>query len=44
MPYQLTVNEKPTYLHAIVTGSNTMENVVGYLQELQRESRVRNSR
>ncbi len=36
MSYQLTIVEKPTYLHAIVTGPNTMENVVGYLQELQR--------
>ena len=34
MPYQLQIIEKPTYLHAIVTGSNTPENVSGYLQEL----------
>jgi hypothetical protein len=41
MSYQLTIVEKPTYLHAIVTGPNTMENVLGYLQELQRECRAR---
>ena len=41
MSYQLTVIEKPTYLHAIVTGPNTKENVVGYLQELQRECQSR---
>ncbi|HEX9707824.1 MAG TPA: hypothetical protein VGA24_09330 [Steroidobacteraceae bacterium] len=40
MSYQLTIVEKPTYLHAIVTGPNTIENVVGYLQELQRECKA----
>ena len=28
----LQIIEKPTYLHAIVTGQNTVENVGGYLQ------------
>lgn len=37
MSYEITIIEKPTYLHAIVTGANTMENVFGYLQDLQRE-------
>ena len=41
MPYQLTIVEKPTYLHAIVTGQNTMENVIGYLQDLLRECEAR---
>lgn len=41
MSYQLTIVEKPTYLHAIVTGPNTMENVMGYLQELQAECQSR---
>jgi hypothetical protein len=41
MSYQLTIVEKPTYLHAIVTGPNTVENVRGYLQELQRECQSR---
>jgi len=41
MSYQLTIVEKPTYLHAIVTGPNTMENVMRYLQELPRECQSR---
>ena len=41
MSYQLTVIEKPTYLHAIVTGPNTVESVIGYLQELLRECQAR---
>ncbi|MGH8251536.1 MAG: hypothetical protein ACREVI_12705 [Steroidobacteraceae bacterium] len=32
MAYQLTITEKPGYLHAVVTGANTMENVTGYLE------------
>jgi hypothetical protein len=35
MPYQLTIVEKPGYLHATVAGENTVENVRGYLRELQ---------
>jgi hypothetical protein len=41
MQYQLQIIEKPTYLHAIVTGQNTRENVAGYLQELLRECEAR---
>jgi hypothetical protein len=41
MSHQLTIIEKPTYLHAIVTGPNTADNVIGYLQELQRECQSR---
>ncbi|MGH8129352.1 MAG: hypothetical protein ACRES3_00670 [Steroidobacteraceae bacterium] len=41
MPYQLKIIEKPTYLHAIVAGPNTVENVTGYLQELRRECEAR---
>jgi len=36
MSYQLQITEKPNYLHAIVTGPNTRENVNGYLMELLR--------
>jgi hypothetical protein len=36
MSYELQIIEKPTYLHAIVTGPNTLENVRGYLMELLR--------
>ena len=41
MAYQLKIIEKPTYLHAIVTGANTIENVMGYLQDLLRECEAR---
>ena len=41
MSYQLKIIEKPTYLHVIVTGTNTAENVVGYLTELRRECEAR---
>jgi hypothetical protein len=34
MDYQLTIHERPTYLHAIVAGRNTKENVEGYAKEL----------
>jgi len=35
--YSLTFTQKPTYLHAVVTGSNTKENVAHYLEEILRE-------
>ena len=41
MAYQLKIIEKPTYLHAVVTGENTAENVVAYLQDLLRECEAR---
>jgi hypothetical protein len=41
MSYQLTVVEKPGYLHCIVTGKNSMENVAAYLQEVARECEAR---
>lgn len=41
MAYQLQIIEKPTYLHAIVTGPNTLESVTGYLKELLRECEAR---
>lgn len=41
MSYQLQITEKPNYLHAIVTGPNTAENVIGYLQELLRDCEAR---
>ena len=37
MTFQLALTEKPGYLHAVVTGQNTLENVVMYLRELHRE-------
>jgi hypothetical protein len=37
----MTVTEKRGYLHAVVTGPNTLENVVLYLKELSRECAAR---
>ena len=37
MSYTLTIERKPTYLHAIVTGLNSRDNVAQYLQEVLRE-------
>jgi hypothetical protein len=41
MTYQLTIDQKPSYLHAVVTGENTRENVAGYLAEVLRECAAR---
>jgi hypothetical protein len=38
----LTTDQKPGYLHAVVTGWNSRENVVRYIEELIRECTVRN--
>jgi hypothetical protein len=37
----MTVTEKRGYLHAVVTGPNTLENVVLYLKELSRDCAAR---
>ena len=42
--YKLTIIQKPKYLHVIVTGLNTRENVARYLEELQRECTNRDGR
>ena len=39
--YKLTIIQKPTYLHAIVTGLNSRENVARYLEEVMRECTAR---
>jgi hypothetical protein len=41
MSYQLTLHPKPAYLHAVVTGENTRENVAGYLGDIRRECQAR---
>ena len=41
MTYKLTIDQKPTYLHAIVTGRNSRENVALYLEEILRECTAR---
>jgi hypothetical protein len=37
MTYKLTIDQKPTHLHAIVTGCNGRENVARYLEEIRHE-------
>jgi hypothetical protein len=41
MTYHLTFHQEPTYLHVIVTGENTKENVRNYLAEVLRECEKR---
>ena len=41
MTYQLEIIEKPNYLHAIVTGKNTVDNVAAYLKDLLKECEAR---
>ncbi|HUG03930.1 MAG TPA: hypothetical protein VML92_05850 [Steroidobacteraceae bacterium] len=41
MSYEMTVTEKPGYLHVVLTGQNTLENVELYLKQLTRESATR---
>lgn len=37
MTYRLTIDQKPDYLHAVVTGENSVANVERYMEELLRE-------
>ena len=41
MACSLVFEPKPTYLHAIVTGSNTKDNVRQYLSEVSQECKAR---
>ena len=40
--YKLTTIQKPTYLHFIITGKNTVENIERYFEEINRECTGRN--
>ncbi|HNZ32253.1 MAG TPA: hypothetical protein PKJ25_09170 [Smithellaceae bacterium] len=42
MTYQLTVSQNPAYLHIIVTGQNSVENVLKYFEDIHLECTVRN--
>jgi len=42
MNYELTISQNPNYLHAIVTGQNSKENVTRYLEEIRGECIARN--
>ena len=41
MTYRVTFEEKPGYLHAVVTGKNSRESVMRYLEEVGRECALR---
>ena len=42
MSYKLVFVQKPTYLHAIVTGENSKETVAHYLDDIRRKCSERN--
>ena len=42
MTYKLTIDQKPAYLHAVVTGRNSRENVARYMADILRECTARN--
>ena len=42
MTYNLSFDKKPNYLHAIVTGQNSRENVKDYMAEIIRECKATN--
>ena len=44
MSYSVTFEDKPGYLHARVTGSNSRENVLAYLNDVYTACVARNSR
>ena len=44
MSYKLTLQQKPAYLHVVVTGENTRENVAGSLEDIRRECLARGCR
>ena len=41
MAYTLTFTEQPTYLHAVVTGENSVDNVRSYLKQIRLECQSR---
>jgi hypothetical protein len=42
MTYAMVIDQKSTYIHAVVTGENSRENVERYLEDLLRECTSRN--
>ena len=42
MTYNLAINKKADYLHAIVTGQNSFENIKKYLQQILHECKAAN--
>ena len=42
MSYELTIIEKPTYLHFVVSGENSRDTVARYMDDVMRECAERN--
>jgi hypothetical protein len=42
MTYEIKIIEKPGYLHFIITGQNTKDNIVQYVDDINRECKTRN--
>lgn len=42
MTYKINVIQKHTFLHFIVTGQNTIENILKYFEEIHRECAAQN--
>jgi hypothetical protein len=40
MTYQLKISKEATYLHAIVTGRNSLENIKNYLEQIYHECKA----
>ena len=41
MGFAVTFTQQPTYLHAVISGDNSAENVRDYLKQVQRECKAR---
>ena len=41
MTYKLTITQKPTYLHIVVTGQNSKKTILQYFDEIHRECTAR---
>jgi hypothetical protein len=41
LDYKLTIEQKPGYLHAVVTGRNSSATVAGYMEDIVRECMAR---
>ena len=44
MTYKLNIEQRSSYLHAVVTGQNTRNNVLGYMEDVVRECEARDCR
>jgi hypothetical protein len=42
MSYELRFEQEPTYLHVVVTGTNSKQTVAAYLEDIRRECITRN--